>query len=169
MELIQEITLHDPPTYYDIPKVRASKAAGKEMKTRHYLTANLFTNSNISYFITDRIKTDCKLLIEHNIDNLPKLEKMHLEIVVKRMKHIDLDNVAYFWKKLFMDVLKTPSEKQIANAKAKNRVITSTNTIPDDSTKYIDSFTEKFEIGESAIIFRIFGRLAENQTTMKLF
>jgi hypothetical protein len=94
---------------------------------------------------------------------------MRLEIEIHASKHIDLDNRAYFWKKLFMDILKTPTTKQLSKASEKNREIVTMNVIYDDSTQYVDDFRETFKYGGNFLIFRIYGRIKSEQKELDLF
>lgn len=169
MELIKEIIIPNPPTFYQIKKKKKSLEAGHDVYDKYYLTSNLFFNNNTSYHIISKIVQECKYFLLPHMKGLPEIEKMQLEIEINRMKHIDLDNVSYFWKKLFMDILKTPSSRQVSNQMKRNKDIITTNTIPDDNTNYVIGFTDKFSIGESRLIFRIYGRVKSEQTEMNLF
>jgi len=169
MELIKEIIIPRPPTFYQIKKVKKSLEAGHDVYDKYYLTSNLFFNNNTSYHIISKIVQDCKIFLLPYLKGLPEIEKMKLEIEINRMKHIDLDNVSYFWKKLFLDILKTPSKRQIDNSVKRNKNIITTNTIEDDTTKFVVEFSDKFNIGEDRLIFRIYGRVKSEQTEMNLF
>jgi hypothetical protein len=168
MELIKEIEILEPPTFYLVLKKNESKKQGKNVYQKYYLTANLFFNNGTSFFVISKIVQDCKLYLKEHIGYIPELEKMRLEIEYHANKHIDLDNKAYFWKKLFLDVLKTPTPKQIENSKKKNKLIITTNTIYDDTTKYVDEINEKFIFGGHKMIFRIYGRVLEKQKEINL-
>jgi hypothetical protein len=94
---------------------------------------------------------------------------MRTEMVFSKPKDIDLDNSWYFFYKLILDILKTPTTRQINRAlQYKNPIIT-TNTIEDDSTKFVNEFNCKFEKGPNKIIFRIFGILKSEQKQLDLF
>ncbi len=167
--LIREITIENPPTFYQIKKVGKSKEAGFDVYDKYYLTANLFFNNNISFHVTSKIVYDCKLFLREKIGYLPPLEKMRLEIEIHASKHIDLDNRAYFWKKLLLDILKTPTSKQIIKAgKYKKEAIT-LNVIYDDNTLFIDDIRETFKFGGNFLIFRIYGRVKSEQKELDLF
>lgn len=167
--LIKEIVINDPPTFYKNKKIKKSKEAGEDVFDKHYLTANLFYTQNVHYHVISKITHEVKLFLLDKIGVLPELEKMRLEIEIHASKHIDLDNRAYFWKKLFMDILKTPTPRQISNANKRNKPIITTNTIVDDSSQYVDEFSEKFIFGGNVLIFRIFGRVKSTQMEMPLF
>lgn len=169
MELIKEIIIESPPTFYIIKKKRASEKLGYDVFDKHYLTANLFFNNNLSFFVVSKIIRDCKKFLLEKSGYIPPLEKMRLEIEIHASKHIDLDNRAYFWKKLFMDILKTPTTKQLSKASEKNREIITMNVIYDDSTQYVDDFRETFKYGGNFLIFRIYGRVKSEQKELDLF
>jgi hypothetical protein len=167
--LIKEIVILDPPTYYAIKKVKKSREAGEDVFDKHYLTANLFYIQNVSYHVVSKIIYDCKKFLRDAIGELPEIEKMSLEFEYHSTKDIDLDNKSYFWRKLFMDVLKTPTTRQIENSKKKNKEIITTNTIKDDNTKCYVSGKEEYFYGEHKMIFRIFGVVKSSQETLDLF
>ena len=170
MDLIKEIIIKEPPTkwtlVYKNPKF--DKEGKLIQKQDFYLTGNLFYSDRTSYHITSNIIQDCKLFLKEHMRGIPELEKMRLEMVYIHTKDIDLDNKASFWMKLFLDILKKPTQKQIDNAKKRNKVIVTTNTIYDDTTKYIDEISMKFHKGEHCLIFRIYGRPQSNQETLNL-
>ena len=173
--LIKEIIILDPPTYYSIKKVKKSKEAGEDIFDKHYLTANLFYIQNVSYHVVSEITHDVKLWLRDKIGSLPELEKMALEFEYNRTTHIDLDNKIYFFKKLLLDILKSPTKKQLDNivkkkseGKKVNDIIT-LNVIPDDSSKYFDYCTERFVIGEHKMVIRIFGKVKTTQEKLDLF
>lgn len=171
LPLIKEIIIRDPPTKYVIPyKNPKFDKDGKLIKEQvFYLTSNLFYNNNTSYHIISKIITETKRFLYGHMKGIPPLELMSLEIVYKSVKDIDLDNKAYFWRKLFMDILKTPTSRQMLNANKKSKDIITTNTIPDDNTKHVRRYTEDFEYGEHTLIFRIYGRVQSTQEEMNLF
>jgi hypothetical protein len=173
--LIKEIVILDPPTYYSIKKVKKSKKAGEDVYDKHYLTGNLFYIQNVSYHVISKITHDVKLFLAEKIGFVPELEKMRLEIEYHRTTHIDLDNKIYFWKKLLLDILKSPTQRQLENVKKKRSEgkkvndIISLNVIPDDSSKYFDYCTERFVVGEHKLVIRIFGRPKVQQEKLDLF
>ena len=171
LPLIKEIIIENPPTFYQIKKVGKSNAAGYDVFDKYYLTANLFFNNATSFHIISKIVQECKIYLRDNIKYLPPLEKMRLEIDIYASKHIDLDNRSYFWKKLLLDILKTPTNRQIQKAndgKYKKEIIT-LNVIHDDTTQYIDDIREKFHYGGNKLVFRIYGRPKSEQKEMDLF
>lgn len=132
--LIKEIIIEAPPTFYQIKKVKKSKEMGEDIYDKHYLTANLFYNQNVSYHIISKIVYDCKLFLKEKIGYLPPLEKMRLEIEYHSLKAIDLDNRLYYWVKLLLDILKIPTSKQIIKANQYKKEAISLNVIHDDTT-----------------------------------
>lgn len=171
MELIREIIFKDPPTKWTLnyKKEKFNSKGEKVTKQDFYLTANLFYADRTSYHITSKIINECKEYLKDNIKYLPELDKMRLEIEYRHTKEIDLDNKAYFWAKLLLDILKIPTQRQIDNAALKKKQIISLNVIHDDTTKFIDDIRMKFERGEHCMIIRIYGRLKEQQEKLDLF
>ena len=168
MELIKEIIIENPPTFYEIYKKKKSIEAGAPVYDKYYLTSNLFFNNGVSYFVISKIVEDCKLFLFEHMKGIPKLEKMRLEIEYHSDKHIDLDNRLYFWTKLFLDILKSPTKRQEANYAKKGKRIISTFTIYDDTTQYIDDIRQTFKLGGKFMIFRIYGRATSTQQELKL-
>jgi hypothetical protein len=169
LTLIKEVIIPNPPTFYQIKKVKKSKEAGVDIYDKHYLTGNLFYIQNVNYHVISKITHDVKLFLLEKVGHLPELEKMALEFEYHRTSHIDLDNKIYFFKKLLLDILKTPTQRQILNATKRKKEIITTNTIPDDSTKYIDYCSERFVYGEHKLIIRIYGRVKSEQKELDLF
>tara|TARA_R110000868_G_scaffold178571_2_gene418315 strand:- start:75 stop:614 length:540 start_codon:yes stop_codon:yes gene_type:complete len=171
--LIKEVIIENPPTFYQIKQVKNSKAAGEDIYTKYYLTANLFFNNATSFHVISKIVQECKLYLRDKIGYLPPLEKIRLEIEIHASKHIDLDNRAYFWKKLLLDILKTPTSKQLLKESKKDakfqKEIVTLNVIHDDTTQYIDDIHETFEFGGNQLIFRIYGRAKSEQKKLDLF
>jgi hypothetical protein len=171
MELIKEIILKDPPTKWTLnyKKEKFNSKGEKVTKQDFYLTANLFYADRTSYHITSKIINECKEYLRDNIKYLPELDKMRVELEYHHTKEIDLDNKAYFWAKLLLDILKIPTQRQINNAALNKKEIISLNVIHDDTTKFIDDIRMKFERGEHCMIIRIYGRLKEQQEKLDLF
>lgn len=171
MELIKEIVFVDPPTYYAIKKVKKSKELGEDVFTKYYLTSNLFFNNATSFHIISKIVQECKIYLKDNIGYLPPLEKMRLEIEYHSPKAIDLDNRLYFWNKLFLDIIKTPTPKQLEkanNSKYKKEIIT-LNVLYDDTTDYIDEISYKYKKDSLKLIFRVYGIPKSTQEKLDLF
>lgn len=171
LELIKEIVFVDPPTKYVLQykKPKFDKDGNPIKKQDFYLTGNLFYADRTSYHITSKIIQSCKRYLFENMPKLPELEKMNLEFEYHSMKHIDLDNKISFWRKLFLDIVKTPTPRQIENAKSRKKEIITTNTIPDDNTKYHTKCSEEFFHGEHKMVIRIYGRVKSTQTEIPFF
>jgi hypothetical protein len=168
--LIKEIIIVDPPSHWDMlyKKPKYDRDGKPVTKLRFYLSGNLFYSDNGNAFTIAKIVYDSKEFLYPFLKGLPELEKMRLEFEYHKTTHIDLDNKANYWLKVFLDVLKTPSERQIKKAIQYKKPIISTNTIQDDNTKCIDEIKLKFVHGEHKMIFRIFGRVKTEQKTLNL-
>jgi hypothetical protein len=90
-------------------------------------------------------------------------------MVFYNLKDVDLDNRWFFFYKLILDILKTPTAKQILRAEKYKKPIITTNTVYDDNTKYVGGFKCDFEKGENKIVFRIYGRVKSEQKELDLF
>lgn len=165
--LIKEIVIENPPTdytiYYKKPKYDKHKKLIEYV--RYYLTGNIFYSNSGSIHTTRKIVYETKEYLLPYLKGLPQLEKMRLEFEYHDIKDIDLDNRASFWVKLFLDILKSPTSRQLTRAsKEKNpKPIITTNTIVDDDTKCIDEIKLKFIKGQSKLVFRVFGRAKSEQ------
>ena len=169
--LIKEVICIEPPTFYQIKQVKNSKVAGEDIYSKYYLTANLFFNNATSFHVISKIVQDCKIYLREKSGYIPPLEKMRLEIEYHSLKAVDLDNRLYFWNKLFLDILKTPTQKQLDKAsegKYKKEIIT-LNVLHDDTTDYIDQISYKHKRDTPKLIFRIYGRVKSEQKELPLF
>jgi len=169
--LIKEIVYRNPPTYWDLvyKKPKYDKDGKLIEKQRFYLTNNLFYADKSSYHITSKIIQDCKIYLREQLKGLPELEKMRLECEYHSLKDIDIDNKVGYWVKLLLDVLKIPTQRQIDKSVKYQKEIITTNTIYDDTTKYIDEISMKYKKGEHLMIFRIYGRIKSEQKELQLF
>lgn len=170
MKLIKEIVILNPPTKYERvyknPKVDKN---GKQVNSQvFYLTANLFYADRTSYHVTTKIFDECKKFLVSHLKGIPQLSKLNLEIEYHSPKHIDLDNKCYFWRKLLLDVLKTPSNRQLDNAYKRKKQIISTYTIDDDNTKTHTKYSEEYFNGEHKMIIRMYGVEKDVQKTLDL-
>lgn len=170
-KLIKEIVILSPPTkwtnYY---KKEKFDSKGKLVTHQdYYLTANLFYSDKSSFHVISKIIYGVKEYLLPFLKGLPELEKMRTEMVFYSQKDIDLDNRWFFFYKLILDILKTPTSKQLLRAEKYKKPIITTNTIYDDNTKYVGGFKCDFEKGEHKIVFRIYGRIKSEQKTMDLF
>lgn len=171
MQLIKEIIIENPPTHWDhiYKKPKFSKDGKPITKLRFYLTGNLFYSDNGNAFTIAKIVNESKEFLYPYLRRLPELEKMRLEFEYHKPTDIDLDNKANYWIKVFLDVLKTPTERQIKKAEQYKKPIISTSTIDDDDTKCIDEIKLKFVKGEHKMIFRIYGKIKDEQKKLDLF
>lgn len=171
LDLIKEIKIMSPPTKYTVryKKPKFDKHGKLITHTDYYLTANLFFNNKTSVFIISKIVDETKRFLLPYMKGLPEIEKMRLEIIYRKTTDIDIDNVGFFWRKLFMDILKTPTSRQLLNANKKGKDIITSSTITDDNTKCVLGHKEDFEYGEHCVIFRIYGRVKSTQEELNLF
>lgn len=171
MYLIKTIIINDPPTKY-IKKVTKRKKRPDGTKKEgledvYYLTGNLFYSSDTHFSVRSEIVYFMKYFLLEHFQGLPKLEKMRLFITYQRTTdNFDLDNKVYFWKKIILDLLKTPSQKEVARAKKYKRDIVTLNIIKDDSCKYVDECREKYQKGVHLMKIEIYGRLLNEQKTL---
>lgn len=171
LQLIKEIIIESPPTFYQIKKVKKSLEAGVDVFDKYYLTANLFFNNATSFHIISKIVQENKIYLRDKIKYLPPLEKMRLEVEYHSLKAIDLDNRLYWWTKLFLDIIKTPTSKQLEkanNGKYKKEIIT-LNVLYDDTTDFVDEIKWSHKRDTPKLIFRIFGRAKTEQKELELF
>lgn len=167
-KLIKEIVIHSPPTHYDVPykKPKFDKDGKPVDKIRYYLTGNLFYADAGSIHTVRKIIQETKEYLVKFLKGIPPLEKMRFEFEYHHMKTIDLDNKFSFWGKVFLDILKTPTQKQINRSLKYKRPIITTNTITDDNSNHVDGFNVRFTTGEHKMIFRIYGRMKSEQKTL---
>ena len=171
LPLIKEIIIVDPPTKFTLKfkKEKFDKDGKLITHQDFYLTGNLFYADRTSYHITSKIINESKEFLYPHFARLPQLEKMKIEFEYHKTTHIDLDNKTNYWLKLVLDILKTPSQRQINNAIKSKKPIITTNTILDDNTKCIDEINTKFVLAEHKMIFRIYGRVKSEQKELDLF
>lgn len=165
MELIKKIIIKDPPTKY-IKRVQRRKKGSKKksLEDVYYLTANLFYSGDTHFSVRSEIINAMKNYLHEYLDNIPKCEKMRLKLTYYRMSDDwDLDNKGYFWQKILLDLFKTPTSREIKRAEKYKKQIKTLEVIKDDSVRYVDELTLKYEKGEHAIVIEIYGRLANVQ------
>jgi hypothetical protein len=171
MDLIKEIIIPNPPTKYTLNFKKEKFDSSGKLKTHQdfYLTGNLFYSDRTSYHLTSKIINESKVFLYDYLKGMPQLEQMRIEFEYHHTKHIDLDNKASYWLKLVLDILKTPTQRQIANAIKNNKPIITTNTIDDDNTKSVNEINLKFALSEHKMIFRIYGKVKIEQPKLDLF
>lgn len=169
--LIKEIVIEDPPSKYTLVyKKEKFDSKGKSVTHQDfYLTGNLFYSDRTSFHLTSKIIYESKEFLYSYLKGMPELEKIKLEFEYHKLQDIDLDNKANYWIKLVLDILKTPTQKQIDRALQYKKPIITTNTITDDNTKCIDEIKLKFVKGPHKMIFRIYGRVKSEQKELNLF
>ena len=171
MDLIKEIIIENPPHKWSLVyKKQKYDSKGKLVTHQdYYLTANLFYSDRTSFHITSKIIYETKEFLLPYLKGLPELEKMRTEMEIYNTKDVDLDNRWFFFYKLILDILKTPTSKQIDRAIKYKKPIITTNTIYDDNTKSVSEFNCKFLKGNNKIVFRIFGIIKTEQKELSLF
>lgn len=171
MDLIKEIVIVNPPHKWTL-NYKKDKFDSKGKLVTHqdyYLTGNLFYSDKSTFHTISKIIYESKEFLYPYLRGLPELDKMRVEFEYHHTKDIDLDNKASYWLKLILDILKTPTQRQIERALKYKKPIITTNTIQDDNTKCIDEIKLKFIKGEHKIIFRIFGKVKSEQKELNLF
>jgi hypothetical protein len=171
MDLIKEIIIENPPIKWSLVyKKQKFDSKGKLVTHQDfYLTGNLFYSDRSSFHITSKIIQESKEYLFPYLKGLPELEKLRLEFEYHKMQDIDLDNKFSYWGKILLDILKTPTQKQIESALRYKKAIITTNTIKDDNTKCIDDIHLKFVKAEHKMIIRIFGKVKTEQKELDLF
>lgn len=171
MDLIKQIIIENPPTKYTLVYKKEKFDSKGKLVTHQdfFLTGNLFYSDRTSYHLTSKIIQQSKEFLLPHLKGLPVLDKMRLEWEYHSMKDIDLDNKANYWIKLILDILKTPTQRQINRALEYKKPIITTNTITDDNTKCIDEIKLKYFRGEHKMVFRIYGRPKDEQKSLDLF
>jgi hypothetical protein len=170
LDLITIITIEKPPKKYEKwvnKKVIVNRKWTGERKMKkvvYYLTANLFFDRNV--WVVHEIKSAVKRHIKPYFDNIPKLEKMQLDIIFSRQTQTyDLDNM-YFWEKVILDLLKTPTSKQLLNAYKRGNDIITCEVLKDDTVQYVDKINKSFVLGKNEIIIKIYGRKLNEQVKL---
>lgn len=169
--LIKEIIIDDPPTKYTLRYKKEKFDKNRKLITHqdYYLTGNLFYSDKSSFHTISKIIQESKEFLFPYLQGIPQLDKMRLEFEYHKMQDIDLDNKFSYWCKLFLDILKTPTQRQIDRAIQYKKPIITTNTLKDDNTKCVDKISMDFKKGEHKMIFRIYGRIKSEQKTLDLF
>jgi hypothetical protein len=166
--LLLSRTITDIPTKYDKLKKRESKKLGEKVYQTYYLTYNLIFSDKVHFTTVNEIMTACKELLKMHFNDLPEMDKMQFELIYRSpTSNFDLDNKAAFWSKVFLDVLKTPTPKQIAKAARYKNLIVSLDKMVDDNVKYMNGYVHKYEKGPLSMTINVYGReKAGNQTEL---
>lgn len=158
----------DPPTKYIVTsKKKIDKKTGKLKTTTYYLTNNLFYGGTVHWATKRKVIDYAKNFIILFMCNIPKIEKCRLEVIYHSTKDsFDLDNKVGFWVKMILDIMKTPSSKEILQSLKYNNKIKTISCIPDDNCKHVDEISMKYKRGEHKIEIIIHGVLLNEQVKM---
>lgn len=169
MEKIYHIVISDPPTKYTIKKKRAKldkKGQPYLPESVHYLTANLFYDGT-HWMIKSEIINYVKSWILPFLYQMPKIEKCRIKFIYHHNTDtFDLDNKAYFWVKVLLDIMKTPSTKQVMRSKNYSNGIKTVNALKDDTVRYVDGINMKYKKGTPALEIIIYGRKLDEQVEL---
>lgn len=145
------IEVPSPPYKYHSPQ-------GKD----YYLSGNVFFMRD--QWTKNTIKKKCLEYLEPHFRDVPKLSKLRIRIEVHSYKtQFDLDNKGYFWIKILLDLLKTPTPKQIKNSHLRGREIISANVLEEDTVKFVDYISMRYRHGGDKLVFHIKGQLLDVQ------
>lgn len=129
-----------------------------------YLTANFVFSERIHFAVKQKILDECKTWIVDHLEGLPKLRVMTMDITYYDNGQIwDIDNRDYFWRKIILDVLKTPTSKQIQKAAKYGREIITLNVIEDDNVKHYKGGKHIYGGKGDMMIIDIKGELLDEQ------
>lgn len=159
MEQILHITIGDPPTKFIIPNKKGKLDKDGEVKkdTVIYLSNNVFYGG-VHFSVRNKVVDYFKDWMFPFMQGMPKLDRCTIEITYHQPTDMfDLDNKVGFIAKILLDVLKTPSSKQIITAQKYKRSIVTLNVLPDDSVRYVDEIVMRYKKGASAIEIKICG------------
>lgn len=168
MEVIFHEVLKNPPTKWILErkKIKLDENFQVVPDDTYYLTANLFYDGT-HWAIKSKIMRFAKEWIVEHLRVIPELEKCRIHLTYHHHKDgFDLDNKLYFWAKVLLDILKTPSEKQLENAKEYGNEIITTNTLKDDTVRYVDGINMEYKRGATALEIKITGRRQDVQTAL---
>jgi len=170
---MDEVIFHgmfpDPPTYYDKKnhKIKVNDKGVVIPYDRHYLTANLWYSADMHFSLKYKIIDFAKAWLMQYMANIPKIEKCQLTVTYHHPTDtFDLDNKVYFWTKLILDIMKTPTSKQIIKAQQYDNVIKTIESLKDDTVRFVDGINMKYKKGEAAIELKITGRLESTQQNL---
>ncbi len=112
---------------------------GKNKKSTYYLTANLFY-STVHYQVRKQVVDKAKQFLKPYLEDCPKLGK-NLSISIgyqhDKKTYFDLDNKAFFWQKVLLDLLKRMDK------------------IEDDNVKIIQQIHYFYQEGEPKLILQV--------------
>lgn len=170
MEKIYHVEIKDPPSKYTITNKRAKldkKGNPYLPKKDYYLTANLFYD-NTHWTVKSEIVNYVKEWIMPFLYQMPKIEKCYIELIYKHPTDtFDIDNKGYFWGKILLDLMKSPTTGQIKRSMNYSNGIKSLNVLQEDTVRFVTGVHYRYEKGEPALEIIIYGRTANEQK--KLF
>ena len=123
----------------EIPTPLEKVVLGKNKTRTHYLTANLFYSSN-HYQVRKQVVDKAKAFLRPFLEDCPELGKgssISIGYQSNKNTHFDLDNKAFFWQKVLLDLLKRMGK------------------IEDDNVKYVQQIHYFFQEGEPKIILQV--------------
>ena len=123
----------------DIPNPIEKVELGKKKKSTYYLTANLFYSST-HYQVRKQVVDEAKAFVAPYIKDCPVLGKdLSISIGYQSNKNnnFDLDNKAFFWQKVIVDLLQRHGK------------------IEDDSVKFIQQIHYFYRRGDALITLQV--------------
>lgn len=164
-DFFKTILIPNPPTKYtDVKKNIIDPSTGRLKEIVYYLTANIFY-AGVHFAIRSKIVENVKYYLVEYMKDIPELQKMKIEIVYSKDKtQFDLDNKVFFWLKMFLDLVKIPTERQKKKAIQYRKAILSINSLKDDTVKYIDEINMKYEPGQHQMKINIYGMTKDKGT-----
>jgi len=156
------IEIDNPPRHLDITAKRKVDPKTLQLKkTRYYLTGNLFYSDKLHFTTRIRIVNEIKKhllpFFQPVLEQLNGKQMTNVKLSLVCMRHddnFDLDNWESFWKKIILDMLKTPTDKMIEKAKRFKSELIHLSVIPDDRTKHVNHFETRFvQRGNMMIVF----------------
>lgn len=146
----KSIVIDNPPTFVEFVN-------GKGQQKKLYLTANLFY-SNLNKHNKSKIVRDLKRYLLPYFKDIPKLKKARLTIIYqKETTGFDLDNKAFFWQKLVLDILKSYTPKQVLQMYKRRKEPITVSALKDDTVKYVDKISYEYLNGPECLIVKIEG------------
>ena len=103
----------------------------------YYISANNIFSEKIHFAVKLKIQAQLKTFVLPYFKDVPKLETMTMDIVYySNRTQWDIDNKDYVWRKIILDLFKTPTSKQILKAEKYNNEIITLNILPEDNVKH---------------------------------
>lgn len=166
-EIFHKVLRYPPTKWVNVrKKIKIDKDGNLKKEDTYYLTANLFYDGT-HWAIKNKIMKFAKEWIVWQIKEVPELEKCRIKLVYHHPTDtFDLDNKLYFWVKVILDIMKTPSQKQILNAEEFKNPIITINSLKDDTVRFIDQIYMEYERGPAALELQITGRRASVQSSL---